>query len=276
MRTDLHVHTFYSDGYMSPEEVVNEAYNNGVRALAVTDHDTMRGVPEARRQCEKLGIKLIEGIEVSAYLQDIKLHTLGYNVDAHSAAYARFSAELYEGSIVRARDILNKLNSNGVALSFSEVEAEKRENTPVHAMHIAAAGAKKGYAANPFSFFLKYLAYGKCAYSRLCRPTPERTIEAIRESGGFASLAHPGRIDMPADELKKLVFHLKDCGLRGIEAVYSTHTVIETAYYKELASEVGLVITGGSDVHYKGGNKSIGTPVFYPDGELARLLTIEE
>lgn len=277
MRADLHIHTYYSDGLLSPEEVAKIAATNGVDVIAVTDHDTMLGVPRAVEACKKAGVKLIRGLEVSAYCKDVKLHTLGFNVNAECEDYKKFAKELCDGSICRAEDITEKLVKNGVCITMDDVFAQRYDkNAPVHTMHIARAGAGKGYANNAFSFFSKYLSYGKIGYSSVGRPSPERAIEAINASGGFASLAHPGRIDMEKAELADLVKRLCGCGLRGIEAVYSTHTDTETAYYKEMANALGLVVTGGSDTHYTGGNREIGSPVFNPDCALVGLLAIEE
>lgn len=270
LRADLHLHTYYSDGLLSPAEVVREAMRNGVELIAVTDHDCMLGCVGA----ENVGVKVVAGIEVSAYIGDVKIHTLGYNLNAGCAVFKDFCAELYEGSLKRADDIVKKLNKNGVRVTFDEVCAYRRDkNSPVHSMHVARVCAGKGYSGgNAFTFFNNFLAYGKCAYSCICRPSPEKTVEVINACGGFSSLAHPGRIDMPAGDLKVLVKKLSNCGLGGIEAVYSAHTVTETAYYKEMAKDNSLLVTGGSDTHVSGGNRRVGTPVFYADGALLEKL----
>lgn len=273
LRADLHVHTYFSDGLLSPAEVAAEAANNGVQLLAVTDHDCMLAFPEMSKQCAQYGVKTVSGIEVSAYEDGVKIHTLGYNVNGENPAFKQFEKQLYEGSLKRTEDILFKLNNSGVKLNIDEVlKQRKSPESPVHAMYIARAGAQKGYANTPFSFYTEYLAPRKCGYSAVCRPSPELAIEVINASGGFASLAHPGRVELSKDGLLQLVKKLKDCGLCGIEGVYSTHTVTETAYYKEMAKTFGLVVTGGSDTHFKGGKKEIGLPVFFADEALAEKL----
>ena len=275
IRADLHVHTYYSDGLLSPAEVVAEGIKNGLNAIAVTDHDCMLAFPEFSAVCREKGITAISGIEISAYEKEVKIHTLGYNVNAESPCFKQFYNKLYEGAIKRTEDIIYKLNKNGVRLNMDEVAKERKSPlSPIHAMHVASAGSKKGYAKTAVSFYTKYLAYGKCAYSSICRPSPEEAIEVINESGGFASLAHPGRIFMDRDKLLKLIAKLKACRLSGIEGVYSAHTQKETAYYKEIAKEFGLLVTGGSDTHALGGNRKIGTPPFYIDEALADKLKI--
>ena len=151
----------------------------------------------------------------------------------------------------------------------------KSELSPVHAMHIARACALKGYCGGSAEkVYFNYIAEGKCAFSNLCRPTPYETAEVIAACGGFSSLAHPGRIDLPSGELLKLIGRMKACGLGGIEAVYSAHTQDETAYYKETARTFDLLVTGGSDTHYDGGYRKIGTPGFYIGEALAEKLKI--
>ncbi|MBD5632320.1 MAG: PHP domain-containing protein [Clostridia bacterium] len=263
MKADLHIHSYYSDGGMSPAEALSLAKANGVDLIALTDHDTMAGCGE---------IAAVRGVEISAYDNDTKVHVLCYNPNGNIDGFLK---SLFEGSFKRTEDIIYKLNMAGVAITFDEVEAERfSRETPIHAMHIARVGARKGYASTPFAFYEKYLALGGAAFSNIFRPSPEEAVEVINAAGGLSSLAHPGRIDLPPEELKKLIKRMKLCGLGGIEAVYSSHTFKETAYYKELAKEYGLLITGGSDTHYKGGSKTIGEPDFQPSEELLQKLGI--
>ena len=190
-------------------------------------------------------------------------------------AYTAFNKRLTEGAEERAFDILKKLAAVGVKLSYGEVIRERKcKKSPVHATYIAVAGARKGYANSPYSFYTKYLNYGAAGFSCICRPTPEETAEVVKRCGGFCSLAHPARISVDKQGLISLIERLVPCGLRGIEAVYSGHTAIETQYYKELAERFGLLVTGGSDTHYAEGNRRVGVPEFYPCGGLLSALKI--
>ena len=141
-------------------------------------------------------------------------------------------------------------------------------------MYVARAGAAKGYSNNPFAFQKEYTSRGSVGYSELGRPSPARAVEVITACGGLSVLAHPGRIELEKEELISLVKRLVSLGLKGIEAVYSTHTQLEKAYYTEMAKEYGLVVTGGSDTHFKEGNRRIGTPVFDCGKELCEKLGI--
>lgn len=276
MRSDLHIHTYFSDGLQSPDDVALIAKNNGVELISVTDHDTALAYPEIYSCCEKRGIKAVYGIEISAYLNGVRLHTLGYGINPEHPIYKSFLKELVDGSLERTDDMLSKLNKNGVHITLDEVlKHRKSDKAPIHAMYIARAAAEKGYCTNPFLFQKEYLSCGCKGYSELYRPTPEKAVEVITQCGGFSSLAHPGRITLEKEELITLVKRLVSLGLKGIEAVYSTHTELEKAYYTEMAKEYGLLVTGGSDTHFKEGKRRIGTPVFDCNNELCEKLGIQ-
>lgn len=277
MKADMHVHTVASDGLLSPEEAVNIARNSGLKMLAVTDHDTTFNTEKVNTLCQNAGIIGVNGIEISAYYDNVKVHTLGYGFDLNNAQFTVFLAELYEGSLKRTEQIISKLNACGINLTFEDAAAERTsDKTPIHVMHIARAAVKKRLAQNPFSFYKKYLMPCAPAASNICRPTPERTIEVINAAGGFAVMAHPGRIELQESELYDLIARLVRAGLGGIEAVYSSHTTQETAYYKEIAKEFGILVTGGSDTHYRGGNRAIGSPVFHPSEDLWQRLKFDK
>lgn len=275
IRADLHIHTYYSDGGQSPESVIMAAKGRGVGLVAITDHDNAVACAEGAKCAKRLGISFVDGIEVSAYEGDTKVHLLCYGMDYSSREYSAFAAELLYGAEERTLDVLKKLSSFGIGLEYGEVLRERRsKQTPLHAMYIARAGARKGYASSPVDFYAKYLNYGKVGYSSLCRPTPQKTVETCIACGGFCSLAHPGRISAEADWVEGLIKRLKTFGLGGIEGVYSGHTDRQTQYYKGLAEKLSLLVTGGSDTHYSEGNRRVGDPCFYPSQELLSALKI--
>ncbi len=276
IRADLHIHTYYSDGMQSPESVILAAKGRGVDLVAITDHDNAAGCAEGAALAKKAGVRFVDGVEVSAYSGDTKVHMLCYSMDYSSPEYTAFAAKLFSGAEERTFDILKKLSSVGVNLEYGEVIRERKsKKSPVHGMHIARAGARKGYASSPVDFFVKYLNYGKVGFSCICRPTPQETAEVCVRSGGFCSLAHPGRISADEEWVKGLITGLKSHGLGGIEAVYSGHTDRQTQYYKGLAQSLSLLVTGGSDTHYQEGNRRIGDPCFYPSEELLCALKIK-
>lgn len=274
IRADLHMHTAYSDGSLTPEYIVNKAKSDGIKLIAVTDHDCMEGCADFIALARKNDLIAVNGTEISAYFERVKFHTLGYCIDEKK--FKPFLDGLYESSLARAEDIISKLNKIGVEITFGDVNAQRFSlKTPVHVMHLANAIVAKGYAEKPVKAFNKYLAYGKPAFSCIHRPTPERTVEAITAAGGFAVVAHPGRITMERDALFSKIKALKDCGLGGIEVYYSTHTPDETEYYNKLAKSLGLIATGGSDTHHAEGSREIGKPDFYASPELLEKLKID-
>ena len=275
IRADMHIHTYYSDGGQSPADVIAGARRAGVNLISVTDHDNSNARRIVKELAAKAGITAVDGEEISAYDGEVKVHVLGYGMDYSHPAYVAFNKRLYEGAEERTFDILQKLAKVNVNISYGEVLRERRcEKSPLHAMYIAVAGARKGYASSPFNFYSKYLGAGGAAFSCIARPTPEQTARMIAECGGVCSLAHPGRITLDAEGVKALVKRLIPCGLAGIEAVYSGHTLKETQYYKEMADSLNLLVTGGSDTHYAEGNRRIGEPPFYPDERLLSALKL--
>lgn len=275
IRADMHIHTYYSDGGQSPADVIAGARRAGVNLISVTDHDNSNARGEVRALSEKAGITCVDGEEISAYDGNIKVHILGYGMNYSHPAYAAFNRRLSEGAEERTFDILKKLANANINISYGEVLRERRcKSSPLHAMHIAVAGARKGYASSPFNFYSRYLNFGGAGFSCIGRPTPEQTAKVICECGGLCSLAHPGRITLDKEGVISLIERLKECGLAGIECVYSGHTVTETQYYKELADRFKLLVTGGSDTHFAEGNRRIGEPPFYPDERLLSALKI--
>ncbi len=271
---DLHIHTVYSDGGFTPEKVVRHAKAAGLNLIAVTDHDTVEGCKELAAVAATEGIRSVAGIEVSAYCGETKFHTLGYGMD--EKALAPFLKRLYDGSVVRRDEIIFKLNKLGYDITTEDVDGQRFSlSSPVHVMHIARAIAAKGYASSPQEAFFKFLVCGKPAHSCAERPTPEEACRAIASAGGIAVLAHPARISMGCEELKQKILSLKDWGLSGIEAYYTTHTKEQTAYYKELADRLGLIVTGGSDTHFDDGGRKIGFPRFEAGSRLLERLCIE-
>ena len=274
MRADLHTHSYYSDGLLSPADIARLCRQNGVQVAALTDHDNMNGCAAFADACRREGVRFVRGLEISAYTE-VKLHILGYGLDDSCEAYKKFTRFVCDGALNRTEDILAKLKRRGVNLTFADVLRERRcESSPVHTMYIARAAARKGYSASPGSFYAEMLAPGRSAYSAVGRPSPEYALEVISQCGGISSLAHPGRVTLPKDGLYATIKRLKDCGLCGIEAVYSGHTVEETAYFREVAAQFSLLVTGGSDTHYSEGNRHIGTPEFHPSEELLAALDI--
>ena len=270
MKADLHVHSVYSDGRYTPEEICNRAFEYGVELISITDHDTLLCQVNKRAAAKKYGLKYVAGWEISAHHDDRKLHILGYNCKGNSV-YDDFIKTNSKNAILRMEDRLAKLKKEGIVVTMDEVFAYRQKGTPIHTMHLSYALAKKLKTTSDEAYNA-FLRKGAVAYSPLGRPTPYEALEVIKGCGGFAVLAHPGRVEMPAAELGRLIEGLAAQGLAGIETIYTTHTKQQTEYFAEMAKGLKLLTTGGSDTHYEDETHAIGRPYFTPsEGLLERL-----
>lgn len=274
MKADLHIHTVYSDGAYTPEEIARRAREAGLDLISMTDHDSMEGVDEKRALAEKYGLKFVSGWEVSAYAGTRKVHVLGYRCTA-GEAYRAFTEARKRGAIVRAQDIIHKANAYfGFDVTLEEVEkAHLKKDTPLHTIHIVNAYAKR-LGEDGLKTYRNYFSEGRPAFSILCRPAPEDAIDVIHASGGIAVLAHPGLISGEAEERNRLIDSLVEHGLDGIECFHTSHTAKETEYFKAYARERNLLETGGSDFHKDGTERILGHPAFTPSERLLAALDI--
>jgi predicted metal-dependent phosphoesterase TrpH len=243
---DLHCHTSASDGTLSPGECVRLAARRGLKALAVTDHDTIEGWPEAESIAKQCGIRLLRGIEINTDWNSREIHILGFEMRANNPVFQARLEELQSKRATRIKDILLKLNKIGHTIEFDEVMqyvSGKSAGRP----HIAQAMVKHGVASNVRDAFDRYLKRGCPAYVPRYKLTPEEAIEIIRNAGGVAVIAHPG-----AQELGSEIDDWVKAGLQGIEVYHPDHSFQENIHYTMLAERLGLVITGGSDFHGPG------------------------
>ena len=245
---DLHVHSTFSDGSFTPEELIHEAVRVGLSAIALTDHDTTAGVPRLTAAATSTSVRAIAGVEISADVKSGTMHMLGYMIDPGNQTLIDRLKWLREGRETRNAEILEKLNRLGFGLTWEEVSAFAEEDV-VGRPHFAQALLARNLVKDKNEAFDKYLGKGKPAYADRRRMTPENSIQLIRGAGGVAVLAHPFTLNLSAEALKKQVSELRDCGLGGIEVFYSEHTPQMVSQYLNLAKELGLVATGGSDFH---------------------------
>lgn len=252
---DLHCHSTASDGTLSPSQVIALAVRNGLSALALTDHDTVAGVPEAADAARKAGLDFLTGIEISCDVpKPATMHLLGYGVDPHSPVLLGMSKRLIDARNDRNPRIIQRLNELGVAVAMPEVEAEAGGDV-VGRPHIAAVLVRKGYSSSIRQAFDRYLGQGGAAYFDKERLPPRQAVGLVRQSGGVAVLAHPVQLRTENDaQLERIIKDLKDSGLVGLEVLHSDHDLALVEKYSRLADRYGLLKTGGSDFH--GSNKS--------------------
>ncbi len=246
---DLHVHSNASDGTFAPAEVVRLAKEGGLKAVALTDHDTTDGLAEAEAAGRTLGIEVIPGVEVSARFATNSMHILGYFIDYHDGALEERLGVLKGARAERNPKIIAKLNDLGIKVTMAQVE-QISGGGQVGRPHIARALMEGGYVRSIQQAFDIYLRNGGKAYVPKFRFQPEVALAMIREARGLPVLAHPFTLGLgSAMALKNLLQELKAVGLAGVEVFYSEHTREQEALYLKLAREVGLLVTGGSDFH---------------------------
>ncbi len=245
----MHTHTTHSDGSATPEELIGLASARQARAVAITDHDTVSAIVEARAAAERFGIEFVAGIEISAEYSPGTMHILGYCIDDGSTALAVRLAELQEARDRRNPQIASRLRSLGFDISYDEV-VELAGNQVVGRPHFARLMIERGYVASMQEAFDRFLKKGADAYVGKARLSPRESIALIHEAGGVAVLAHPYQLNPSSrEEVDQIVGELAGLGLDGIEAFYSRHSAAERASYSEVATRHGLLITGGSDYH---------------------------
>ena len=245
---DLHVHSNASDGSYAPAEVVRQAKEGGLAAMALTDHDTVDGLPEAVAAGQRLGVEVIPGVEISAQFPGGTMHIVGLLIEYHDGLLDRRLAVLKQARIDRNPQIIKKLNDLGIAITMARVE-EISGGGQVGRPHIARALMEAGYVSSIQEAFDKYLAYQRPGYVSKFRFPPNEALAMIREAKGIPVLAHPFTLNLAAVSLKNLIIELKAQGLAGLEVFYSEHTPEQEALYLKLARELDLLVTGGSDYH---------------------------
>ena len=240
---DLHLHTTASDGKLAPRELVRAAKFSGLRAFAVTDHDTVEGIPEAMEEAVALGIELVPGVEVSANFGEAPVHVLGLFIEYREPWLARFFSEARERRIERVHEIVRKLARLGIELDAEAVFARSSHGT-VGRPHVAEVLVAQGVVRTMSEAFERYLGQDCPAYVGYEKVTLRDAVGFIRRAGGVASLAHPVLL---RDD--SLIPRMVEDDLQAIEVFHKDHTPEKAAEYDALASSLGLLQTGGSDFH---------------------------
>ena len=246
---DLHLHTTASDGVLSPSEIVRYAKEQGLQAVAITDHDTIDGNAEALDEGAKLGLEVIAGVEISAQFDLGSMHILGFFIDIGNTALKERLSLLQETRAQRNPKMVEKLRKLGVNLTYDEI-LHASGGGQVGRPHFAQVLLTKGYVNTVQEAFDRYLGRGAPAYVDKFRFDPEEAMELIREAGGIPVLAHPFTLHIPSPhQLDALLGELAPLGLMGIEVFYPEHTKDQISFYKDLAQKHDLLVTGGSDYH---------------------------
>ncbi len=245
---DLHVHSNASDGSYAPAEVVRQAKEGGLAAMALTDHDTVDGLAEAVAAGRRLGVEVIPGVEISAQFPGGTMHIVGLFIEYHDGLLDARLAVLKQARLDRNPQIIKKLNDLGIAITMARVE-EISGGGQVGRPHIARALLEAGYVSSIQEAFDKYLGFQRPGYVSKFRFPPGEALAMIKEAKGIPVLAHPFTLNLAAIPLQKLIIELKAQGLAGLEVFYSEHTPEQEALYLKLTRELDLLVSGGSDYH---------------------------
>ncbi len=240
---DLHIHTVNSDGSFTPLEVVERAAAVGLKAIGITDHDAIAGIPLAQKAGQAHNLEVIPGIELSSVENDNSIHMLGYFIEIENKKLNSLLELFYEERIGRARRITDKLRRMGIGISFESV-CQKAEPGPIGRPHIAQALLEGGFVLSYEEAFVKYLATGRPAFEPNYPISPQEAIQVIHEAGGISFIAHPDY-----EVLDGRLGTLIKSGLDGIEILHPRFGEPTVRRLYNLAIEKGLLVSGGSDFH---------------------------
>lgn len=256
---DLHVHSVHSDGTLTVKELVEYAENINLRAIALTDHDSVDGVAEMQKLCREAGIDFVPGIELSteytspdgAFSKEV--HLLGYFIDEKNEDFRHYLAEYLHSRLHRNEQMVEKLQAHGISITMEDLETLYPDSVITRA-HMARYLFDTKQVKNMNEAFKKYLGdTAPCFVSRKKVSTKD-AIALIHAAGGLAVLAHPPLYNLKDKPLNEMISSLTRVGLNGIECVYSTYYNDEEHRMKKFAKEYNLLMTGGSDFH--GSNKA--------------------
>lgn len=250
MRTDLHIHTYFSDGVFSPEKIVDTAIDVGLQAIAITDHDNILAYNVAQKYIEdnKLDKKLeiIRGIEINTLYKNNEVHILGYFMDVENSDFLNLLKVQQQARIEQTTEILSLLaKKEGIHIKFEDVKKLVAPGGSIGRPHIAKAITSAGGTANVMDAYAKYIHDDSPVYVQRKTVTPHDAVEILYDAGGVPVIAHPHDLDIAEPLIKELMNY----GLRGIEAYHRKHSPACVEYFSSMAENLGLIVTGGSDFH---------------------------
>lgn len=250
---DLHVHSNISDGTLSPTKVIDLAVDAGLKAMALTDHDTIGGIAEAMERAiyyknNGVDFTLIPGVELSVGYNKRDIHILGLYIDSENQNLRNLLKQMVAEREERNLKMVQNFQNDGIQITIGELKEESKDAVITRA-HFAKILVRKRYVKTAKEAFDRYLNEDSKYYVNRKFITPEQAIKAILEADGIPVLAHPMLYHLPEEELDQLIERLTKHGLKGIETIYSTYSPKEEETVRQLASNHHLLMTGGSDFH---------------------------
>jgi len=251
MFADLHLHTFFSDGTFTPEELVERASKLGFAAIALTDHDTVEGCERAATACSAANMEFISGTELTAEHADTEVHMLAYFVDTQNQVLLARIGEFQAVRQNRIREMVAALNKLGIPLKAESVFALANCKSPGRP-HVARALVKEKFIGNLDEAFERYLKKGRPAWVPKTKMSALEGMELIHQAGGLAVMAHPG-----LNRTDEIIPALVEAGMDGIECFHTKHSTATSERYLQIAEKYNLLVTGGSDCHGFSKNKPL-------------------
>ncbi len=250
MKSDLHIHTLYSDGVFSPEKIVDTAIDVGLQAIALTDHDNILSYQVAKDYMKKTNLEdkleVIQGIEVNTLYKNYEVHILGYFMDTENDDFQELLRLQQQARINQTKEIIALLaKKEGIKIKFEDIKKQVAEGGSIGRPHIAKAITNAGGTGSVIEAYSKYIHDDSPVYVARKTVSPQDAVEVIYEAGGVPVIAHPHDIDIAEELIKDLMNY----GLRGIEAYHRKHSPACVEYFSSMAERLGLIVTGGSDFH---------------------------
>lgn len=248
MKSDFHIHTYFSDGVYSPEKIVDTAIDVGLQVIALTDHDNILSYNVAKNYINQTGKKLevIRGVEVNTLYQNYEVHILGYMMDAENKDFQALLKTQQNARVKQVQEIIDLLNKKeGIKIKFEDIKKQVAEGGSMGRPHIAKAITNAGGTSSVMEAYAKYIHDDSPVYVPRKTVSPQEAVEIIYDAGGIPVIAHPHDIDIAESLIKELMTH----GLRGIEAYHRKHSPACVEYFSSMAENLGLIVTGGSDFH---------------------------
>lgn len=271
---DLHIHTTASDGQYTPTQIIQKAQEKNISIIAITDHDTVDGLEEAKKAIKNTTVSLVPGVEININFPCGEFHLLGLGLQKVSSSLEEVLSNLVKNRDKRNAQIIQKMRDDGIDISLEEIQNDF-PHTIIGRPHFAAELVKKKIVKNRQQAFSIYLAKGRKWYSDRIGANLDEAIMAIKDSKGIPVLAHPMSLYVSWGKLPELMKNFKDQGIMGLEAFHPGARVTECLRLEELAKSLGLLVTGGSDFHgeqiradrklgYTCGNKKLSEELFEP------------
>ncbi|MDR2902464.1 MAG: PHP domain-containing protein [Lactobacillales bacterium] len=245
---DLHAHSLYSDGTYTPEKLIETAHKMGLKAIALTDHESCEGVAAAAQRAKELDIDFVPGIEMTTSFEGVGMDILGLFIK-NPALFTDIQNKSRVVRTAQVLDIIESLKKLGYDLNFDELD--DRQKTAPFPGHLALLMCKKGFAPDPKEAdkVLNRIYAKDKTYLKKYKSDFQEVVDLIHKAGGIAILAHPYRMRLKDEKSFNIIQKLQNTGIDGIECYHSGQSLEQTGFYLKIAKNLGLKITGGSDFH---------------------------